>query len=120
MNEQGALIARIAARSYAILAALGGVAILGVVALLISAFGTRGMFELKFLTFIVLPGIAGIALAWPIWRQRTWAMLAALGVAVMLTFLFSMESGLLHVALPGAAALFALFTGVHIWLGRPA
>ena len=112
--------ARIAARSYAILAALGGAGILAFVALLISAFGSRGLFEPRFFTFIILPGLMGLALAWPIWRQRTWAMLAALAIAIMLTFIFSMETGLLRVLLPATTALFAVFTGLHLWLGNRA
>jgi len=115
-----ARIARVAARVYAILAALGGASILAVVAVLIAAFGSRGIFEPKFLAFIVLPGVAGLALALPIWRQRTWAMLAALAIAIMLSFVFSMGTALLRIALPGAAAVFALFTGVQFWLGNRA
>jgi hypothetical protein len=70
-----------------------GVRIARIAALLAAAFGSRGIFEPKFFAFIVLPGIMGLALAWPIWRQRIWAMLAVLAIAILLTFVFSMETG---------------------------
>jgi len=116
----GAQIARITARLYAILAALGGAAILGFVGLLISAFGARGIFEPKFFSFIIAPGIAGLALAPFLWMRKIWAMLLALAVALMLTFLFSPETLLTRVLLPGTTALFAVFTGIQLWLGRKA
>jgi hypothetical protein len=109
-------IARLAARLYAILAALGGAAILAFVGLLISTFGARGIFDPKFVTFIVAPGIAGLLLAPFLWVGKIWAMLLALAVALMLTFLFSPETLLTRVALPGTTALFAVFTGIHVWL----
>jgi hypothetical protein len=115
---QGAQIARITARLYAILAALGGATILAFVALLISSFGARGIFEPKFFTFIIAPGIAGLALAPFLWMGKTWAMVLALAIALMLDFLFSPETLLTRVALPGTTALFAVFTGVHFWLGQ--
>ena len=111
-------IVRAAARLYAILAALGGVAILAFVALLISSFGTRGILEPKFFAFIIAPGIAGLVLAPFLWMGKVWAMLLALAIALMLTFLFSPETLLTRVVLPGTTALFAVFTGIRLWLGR--
>ncbi len=112
-----ARIARVAARLYAILAALGGATILAFVALLISSFGTRGIFEPKFFTFIVAPGIAGLVLAPFLWRGKAWAMVLALAIALMLTFLFSLETLFMRIVLPGTTALFAVFTGIQLWLG---
>ncbi len=114
------LIVKIAARVYAILSALGGVLILAFVAALISAFGSNGLFEPKFLVFIVLPGIAGIALAPFIWMGKTWAMIAALAIAVGLSFLVSQETLALRLSLTGVSVLFAVFTGLRFWLGGPA
>jgi hypothetical protein len=106
------------ARLYAVLSVLGGLSVLALVAVLISAFGTRDVFEPKFLSFIVVAGIVPIALAPFIWRGRAWAMFAMLAIAVGLTFLFSRESPTMQVALPGTSALFAAFTGVRLWLGE--
>jgi hypothetical protein len=113
-------IARLVAWLYAVLSALGGALILAFVAVLIAAFGSRGLFEFKFFTFIILPGILGIALAPFIWRGRVWAMFAVLAIAIGLTFLFSRETLALRIALPGTAALFAVFIGVRLWLGNRA
>lgn len=109
---------RLVARLYAVLSALGGALILAFVAVLISAFGARAIFEPKFLTLVVLPGILPIALAPFIWREYLWAMFAVLAIAIGLTFLFSRESAATQVALPGTSALFAVFTGIRIWLGQ--
>ncbi|MBV8835530.1 MAG: hypothetical protein JO000_03245 [Alphaproteobacteria bacterium] len=111
-------IVRITARLYAILSALGGAAILAFVGVLISAFGARGIFEPKFFAFIIAPGIAGLALAPFLWMEKVWAMALALAVALMLTFLFSLETLFMRIVLPGTTALFAVFTGVQLWLGR--
>jgi hypothetical protein len=113
-------IARLVARFYAVLSALGGAVILAFVAVLIAAFGSRGLFELKFFAFIILPGILGIVLAPFIWRGHVWAMFAVLAIAVGLTFLFSRETLAMRIALPATAALFAVFTGVQMWLGKRA
>jgi hypothetical protein len=107
------------ARLYAVLAALGGLLVLAVVAALISAFGARDVFDPKFLSFILIAGILPIVLAPFIWRGRVWAMFAALAIAIGLTFLFSRQTSTLQVVLPSAAALFALFTGIRTWLGKP-
>ena len=108
---------RAVTRLYAALSALGGLSVLAVVAALIAAFGSRDVFEPKFLSFIAIAGIAPIALAPFIWRGRPWAMFAVLAIALGMTFMFSRQSVVLRVALPGATALFALFTGVRMWLG---
>jgi hypothetical protein len=112
-------IVRIVAWVYAVLSALGGALILAFVAVLIAAFGWNGLFEPKFFAFIVLPGILGIALAPFIWLRKAWAMVAVLAISVGLSFLFSRETLLLRVALPGVSVLFAAFTGVRFWLGLP-
>jgi len=78
----------------------------------------RGIFEPKFFAFIIAPGIAGLALAPFLWRAKAWAMLLTLAIALMLTFLFSPETLLTRLLLPGTTALFAVFTGIQLWLGR--
>jgi hypothetical protein len=115
-----ARIVRLVARLYAALAALGGLLLLALVALLISAFGAKDVYDPKFLSFILIAGILPIALAPFIWRGRVWAMFAALAIAIGLTFLFSRQSSTLQVVLPSTAAVFALFTGIRTWLGDPA
>ena len=102
---------------YAALSALGGLLVLAVVAALISAFGSRDVFEPKFLSFIAIAGVAPIALSPFIWRGRPWAMFTVLAIALGVTFLLSRETSTLRILLPGTTALFALFTGVRMWLG---
>lgn len=114
------LIVKIVSWVYAVLSALGGALVLAFVAVLVAAFGSNGLFEPKFFIFIVLPGVAGIALAPFIWMRKAWAMIAALAIAIGLTFLFSQETLALRLALPGVSALFAIFTGLRFWLGGPA
>jgi hypothetical protein len=112
-------IVRIVAGVYAILAAAGGVLVLAFVGVLVATFGTNGLFEAKFFFFIVLSGVAWIALSPFIWKGQTWAMIAALAIAIGLTFVFSRETLALRVSLPSIAALFAAFTGLRCWLGKP-
>jgi membrane protease YdiL (CAAX protease family) len=113
-----ARIVGLVVRLYAVLSALGALLVLAFVAILISAFGMKDIFEPKFFSFVVMPGIVPIALAPFVWRGRVWAMFAVLAIAVGLTFLFSRESPTMQVALPGTSALFAVFTGVRLWLGQ--
>jgi len=111
---------RLVAWLYAALSALGGLLVLFVVWALIAAFGARDVFEPKFLSFIAIAGVAPIALAPFIWRGRPWAMFAALAIALGVTFLFSRETATLRILLPAITALFALLTGVRMWLGERA
>ena len=109
---------RLVTRIYAALSVLGGLLVLFVVCALIAAFGSRDVFEPKFLSFIAIAGILPIVLAPFIWRGRAWAMFTVLAIALGVTFLLSRETVTLQVLLPATTALFAVFTGVRMWLGE--
>jgi len=47
-------------------------------------------------------------------------MIAALAIAVGLSFLVSQETLALRLSLTGVSVLFAVFTGLRFWLGGPA
>jgi hypothetical protein len=109
---------RLVARLYAALSVLGGLLVLFVVWALVSAFGSKDVFDPKFLSFIVIAGVLPVALAPFIWRGRPWAMFAVLAIALGVTFLLSRQTSTLQVLLPATTALFALLTGVRMWLGE--
>ena len=108
---------RILARLYSFLLMLLGLGMLSVTIMLAMVFGLPGL-DSKYVVFVILPALAAIALAVFIWRQNTWAMLAALALAIFECFMFGNETLLLNVILTGTALAFALIAGVHLWL-RP-
>ena len=121
-------IVRAASWAFAVLMFLGGAAALGAMAFLIAAFGSGGfvknlvndLFNDWLLALVVLCGAGAMALAPFIWRQRAWAMLTALALAVAFRFMFGNETLLLNVLLTGVAVFFAVCTGLRLWLGQPA
>jgi hypothetical protein len=68
---------------------------------------------------VIRPGL-GALLGPFIWRQKVWAMLVALGLAVGLRFMFGNDTELVRWTLTGCAALFAVLTGVRLWLANAA
>ncbi len=107
---------RALARFYSFLVMLLGLGILGVTIMLAITFGPPG-FGSKYLVFVVLPALAAMVLAVYIWQQKTWAMLAALALAVFECFMFGNETLMLNIILTGTALAFAAVTGLHLWLG---
>ena len=113
-------LARLSARIYAICAILVGLAVIGAVLFLIAVFGFRPA-DWEFLVIGVGLASAFIVLGFFIWRQQTWAMLAALALSVAIRFMFGNETLMLNVALSSAAVLCAVLTGLHLSSnGRPA
>jgi hypothetical protein len=104
------------ARVYSVVVMLLGLGILGVTIMLAMAFGLHG-FGGTYLVFVILPALAAIALAVFIWRQKMWAMLAALALAVFMRFMFGSETLMLNMILTGTALGCAVITGLHLWLG---
>jgi hypothetical protein len=111
---------RALARLYALLVMLLGLGVFAVVIMLAMSFGPQGLFGAKFLSFVIAPALAAIGLAGFIWRQKPWAMLAALSLAVFWRFAFGNETLMLNIILSAMAVAFAVITGLHLWLGRPA
>lgn len=103
--------ARIAARSYGVLAILFGLAPLGVAVFLLWAFGIRTA-DWRLFAYLVLPGLVFVALGVVIWRQQTWAMLAALALAVAFRFVLGSPNAGLGALLVAAPVVFAVLTGV--------
>ena len=117
---------RVLSRVSAVVSFLGGLAIIGVMTLLLMMFSRRS-FVAEFATMIrdpvfllfVLSGVVAMALAPFIWRQKFWAMAAALALSGTFLFLFGSETELLRWSLTGTTVLFAV-CGVMHWLACPA
>jgi hypothetical protein len=119
MREGPEDIVRAVARGYAVMAFLCGAALLVSIVFLVMAFGPRGFFDDWLFIAMILPGIATAALAPFIWREKAWAMLTVLVIAVGYRFFVGTitEDPYAQWTFTGLAALFALFTGVRLWLG---
>jgi hypothetical protein len=87
--------------------------VIGVVLSLIAVFGFHPA-DWEFL--VIGAGLASAfsVLGFFIWRQQTWAMLAALALSVALRFMFGNETLMLNIALTGVGGLFAVLTGLHL------
>src|ERR1044072_3030353 len=117
-------IVAILSRLSAVAACLGGLAVLGFLVLVTMLWPTRSFLgELLALLreppFIgsLLCAVVAMALAPFIWRERIWAMAAALVLSGSLLFMFGNESLVLKILLSGTTALFAICIGVRHWLG---
>ncbi len=113
-------LARLLARIYAVCAILTGLGVIGAVLFLIAVFGFHTA-DWEFLVIGVGLASAFSVLGYFIWRQQTWAMLAALALSVAIRFMLGDETLMLNVALAGPAVLFAVLTGLYLSSsGRPA
>ena len=91
-----------------------GLAVIAVVLFLIAGFGFHPA-DWEFLVIGVGLASAFSVLGFFIWRQQTWAMLAALALSVGMRFMFfGNETLMLNIALAGPAVLFAVLTGLHL------
>lgn len=116
---------RILSRISAVVSFLGGVAIIGVMAMLLTLFRSRSLLaELQSLMadpifdlFVVI-GLVAMVCAPFIWRQQLWAMLVAFVIAGGLLFFFGSETELLRWTLTSVSALLAVCAGMRLWLGR--
>ena len=125
--ERDQAIVAVLSRMSAVVSFLGGVAIVGFLLLLTMLWPTRTFLgELLALLReppvigLLLCAIAPMGLAPFIWRERIWAMLAALALSGGLLFLFGKQTLFLKISLSGSTALFAISAAARHWLGRPA
>jgi hypothetical protein len=120
-------IVAILSRISAVVSFLGGLAILGFLLLLTLLWPTRAFLgellallrEPPFIGFL-LCAVVAMALAPFIWRERIWAMAAALALSGSFLFMFGNETLFLKILLSGITGLFAICIGVRHWLGRAA
>lgn len=105
--------ARLAARIYAVCVVLFGCAPIGLAAFLVAVFGLKSS-NWRLFVFVVLPGLVFIALGPLIWRQRTWAMIAALALAVAFRYVLSNPTPAIGVGLIAVPVLFAALTAVDL------
>src|SRR5215210_5288775 len=116
----------ILSRTSAVVSVLGGLGIINFKILLTMLWTPRPFFAelldmMREPPFIVLLlcAIAATALAPFIWRERMWAMLAALALSGGFLFMFGNETLFLKVSLSATTALFAICAGVRFWRVRP-
>lgn len=116
---------RVLSRISAVVSFLGGVAIIGVMAMLVTLFSSRSLLdELAIMMrdpifdLFVAVGLVAMACAPFIWRQHLWAMLVAFTIAGTLLFFFGNETELLRWLLTGSSTLLGVCSGMRLWLGR--
>ena len=117
MRESGEDIARTVSQAYAVLVSFAAAASIGLTALMVALIPLKNIVDNQKSAMVILPGL-GALLAPFIWRQKVWAMLAALGLAIGLRFWFGNDTEFLKWMLTGFAAAFAVLTGVCLWLGK--
>jgi hypothetical protein len=108
--------ARLAARVYAVCVVLFGLAPVGIVLFLTAIFGLHPA-DWKLFVFGLLPGLMFVALGPFIWRQKTWAMIAALLLAVAFRYVLGHQNLAIDTALVLAPILFAGFTVIALMAG---
>ena len=120
-------IVAVLSRIAAVVSFLGGIVILSFLLLLTMLWPTRGFLgellallrEPPVIGFL-LCAVAATVLAPFIWRERIWAMLAALAISGGFLFMFGNETLFLKISLSAVTALFAICIAVRHWLGRAA
>ena len=98
------------ARLYSILVMLLGLGILAATAMLGMVFGPRGLLNVNYLSFVILPALVALAVAVFIKRQQAWAMIAALLLAIYARVMFGGDALFLNIALTTAVVAFAALT----------
>jgi hypothetical protein len=118
MRGQRADLLRAVAYGYALMTVLVGGGLLAVLIVIYTAFGLKPADWLLVVLFVI-PAIACFALAPLIWRQKAWAMIAALGLVVAARAMIGTDDSPIGWATTLVAILFAIFTGLRLWLGGP-
>jgi hypothetical protein len=120
-RKQRAGLLRAVAYGYATMTALVGLGLLAFLAVLYAAFGLKPS-DWLLVALFVIPAMVCLALAPFIWRQKGWAMIAALGLIVAACAMIGIDGSPIGWATTIVAILFAIFTGLQFWLGaaRPA
>ncbi len=98
------------AQFYSALVMLLGLGILGATAMLAMVFGPRGLLNVNYLSFVIVPAFAALALVVFIKRQQGWAMIAALLLAIYTRIVFGGDSLFLNIALTTAVMAFVALT----------
>jgi len=116
MPDRRADLLRAVAYGYAIMTALLGVGLLGFLVVIYAAFGLRPSDWLLVVLFAI-PAVVCFALAPYIWRQKAWAMIIVLGLMIAVRAMIGVDESLIGWAATIVAILFAIFTGLRLWLG---
>ena len=121
MRERRADLLRAVAYGYAMMTALVGIGLFGFLVLLYAAFGFKPA-DWLLIALFTIPAIVCFALVPFIWRQKAWAMIAALLLIVAARAMIGIDNSPIGWVTTIVAVLFAVFTGLQLWLGasRPA
>ena len=116
MPDRRADLLRAVAYGYAMMTALVGIGLLAFLVVLYAAFGLKPA-DWLLVALFAIPAIVCFALAPYIWRQNAWAMIAALGLIVAARAMIGIDGSPIGWATTIVAVLFAIFTGLRLWLG---
>ena len=121
MRAQCAGLLRAVAYGYAMMTASVGVALLGFLVVIYTAFGLKAA-DWLLVALVVMSAMVCFALAPYIWRQNAWAMIVALGLTVAVRAMIGIDDSPIGWVTTIVAILFAIATGLRLWLGasRPA
>ena len=121
MPDRRADLLRAVAYGYAMMTALAGIGLLAFLVVIYAAFGLKPA-DWLLVALFVIPAIVCFALAPYIWRQNAWAMIAALALIVAARAMIGIDDSPIGWVATIVAVLFAIFTGLRLWLGavRPA
>jgi hypothetical protein len=117
MRESREDVVRSVSRGYAVLLGFAAAASLGLTALMFAFMPLQNIISNSKSAMVSLPALGALLVPF-IWRQQVWAMLAALVLAVGLRFWFGNDTEFLKWMLTGFAVVFAVLTGVRLWLGN--
>ncbi len=116
MPDRRADLLRAVAYGYAMMTALVGIGLLAFLVVIYAAFGLKPA-DWLLVALFVIPAIVCFALAPYIWRQNAWAMIAALALIVAARAMIGIDNSPIGWATTIVAVLFAIFTGLRLWLG---
>jgi len=116
MSEPRADLLRAVAYGYAMMTALVGIGLLAFLVVIYATFGLKPS-DWLLAVLVVIPALMCFALAPYIWRQNAWAMIAALALIVAARAMIGIDDSPIGWVVTIVAILFAIFTGVRLWLG---
>ena len=116
MRDRRAVLLRAVAYGYAMMTALVCIGLLAFLVVIYAAFGLKPS-DWLLVALFVIPAIVCFALAPYIWRENAWAMIAALALIVAARAMIGIDGSLIGWAVTAVAILFAIFTGLRLWLG---
>jgi|GEM_PF-4377863 len=104
------------AYGYAMMTALVGIGLLAFLVVIYASFGLKPS-DWLLVALFAIPAIVCFALAPHIWRQNARAMIAALALIVAARAMIGVDESLIGWVTAMLAVLFAIFTGLRLWLG---